>query len=114
MARSAFAEERLEPGTLALSLLFFWLKAWQSVFAVHLFFFLQAEDGIRYATVTGVQTCALPIFGWRAEPVGGHPEALEHLGREARRHRLQQAIGCGGGLLAAPLEAVGRRRAEQV
>src|SRR3989337_4175055 len=26
------------------------------------FFFLQAEDGIRDATVTGVQTCALPIF----------------------------------------------------
>src|SRR5207245_3417302 len=25
-------------------------------------FFLQAEDGIRDATVTGVQTCALPIF----------------------------------------------------
>src|SRR5207245_7013022 len=24
-------------------------------------FFFQAEDGIRYATVTGVQTCALPI-----------------------------------------------------
>src|SRR5207248_5704428 len=23
--------------------------------------FLQAEDGIRYRTVTGVQTCALPI-----------------------------------------------------
>src|SRR5207245_10876371 len=28
-----------------------------------LFFFFQAEDGIRDATVTGVQTCALPI--WR-------------------------------------------------
>src|SRR5208282_4506590 len=27
-----------------------------------LFFFFQAEDGIRDATVTGVQTCALPIF----------------------------------------------------
>src|SRR5207245_8194318 len=26
------------------------------------FFFFQAEDGIRDATVTGVQTCALPIF----------------------------------------------------
>src|SRR5207245_6616983 len=26
-------------------------------------FFFQAEDGIRDATVTGVQTCALPIFG---------------------------------------------------
>src|SRR5262249_58924199 len=26
------------------------------------FFFFQAEDGIRYWSVTGVQTCALPIF----------------------------------------------------
>src|SRR5688500_19157000 len=29
---------------------------------VHIwFFFIQAEDGIRYYKVTGVQTCALPI-----------------------------------------------------
>src|SRR5256886_11382531 len=28
---------------------------------VELFFFFQAEDGIRDLTVTGVQTCALPI-----------------------------------------------------
>src|SRR5207247_3895604 len=28
---------------------------------VYLFFFLQAEDGIRDPLVTGVQTCALPI-----------------------------------------------------
>src|SRR5216683_6142926 len=27
------------------------------------FFFFQAEDGIRDLIVTGVQTCALPIFG---------------------------------------------------
>src|SRR5260370_22978484 len=27
------------------------------------FFFFQAEDGIRDSSVTGVQTCALPIFG---------------------------------------------------
>src|SRR5262249_57825594 len=26
------------------------------------FFFFQAEDGIRYWSVTGVQTCALPIW----------------------------------------------------
>src|SRR2546430_4708061 len=34
------------------------------LFAVccYLFFFFQAEDGIRDLTVTGVQTCALPIF----------------------------------------------------
>src|SRR5207249_2393852 len=28
-----------------------------------IFFFFQAEDGIRYRNVTGVQTCALPIYG---------------------------------------------------
>src|SRR2546430_6267451 len=30
------------------------------------FFFFQAEDGIRDLTVTGVQTCALPIFALAA------------------------------------------------
>src|SRR5207245_5305697 len=30
-------------------------------FLFFFFFFFQAEDGIRDATVTGVQTCALPI-----------------------------------------------------
>src|SRR5256886_17040236 len=30
------------------------------------FFFFQAEDGIRDLTVTGVQTCALPIYGLSA------------------------------------------------
>src|SRR5699024_11885235 len=29
---------------------------------VHFFFFFQAEDGIRDRNVTGVQTCALPIW----------------------------------------------------
>src|SRR2546427_2093260 len=32
-------------------------------FGVVFFFFFQAEDGIRDLTVTGVQTCALPIYG---------------------------------------------------
>src|SRR5205085_4136597 len=32
-----------------------------STFTVVFFFFFQAEDGIRDLTVTGVQTCALPI-----------------------------------------------------
>src|SRR2546425_7983462 len=31
-------------------------------FRVFFFFFFQAEDGIRDKLVTGVQTCALPIF----------------------------------------------------
>src|SRR5688572_32143834 len=37
-----------------------------------LIFFFQAEDGIRDLTVTGVQTCALPIFpgaSYQAEEV---------------------------------------------
>src|SRR3989442_4445165 len=32
-----------------------------SLFSINFFFFFQAEDGIRDADVTGVQTCALPI-----------------------------------------------------
>src|SRR5204863_2603610 len=32
------------------------------IIAVFFFFFFQAEDGIRDLYVTGVQTCALPIF----------------------------------------------------
>src|SRR5260370_15721026 len=36
-------------------------------------FFFQAEDGIRDSSVTGVQTCALPISG--SFPRGGQPLA---------------------------------------
>src|SRR5260370_7531419 len=32
------------------------------VLSLMFFFFFQAEDGIRDSSVTGVQTCALPIF----------------------------------------------------
>src|SRR5438552_11737534 len=34
----------------------------ESGFIILIFFFFQAEDGIRDDLVTGVQTCALPIF----------------------------------------------------
>src|SRR5690349_5056076 len=43
------------------------------------FFFFQAEDGIRDLYVTGVQTCALPIW----LPVTGHPQTVVE--RDARR-----------------------------
>src|SRR2546430_3135356 len=33
------------------------------------FFFFQAEDGIRDLTVTGVQTCALPIYDYLLSPI---------------------------------------------
>src|SRR2546430_4503490 len=38
-----------------------------------LFFFFQAEDGIRDLTVTGVQTCALPISGLTAAEAAAFP-----------------------------------------
>src|SRR2546429_3861809 len=38
------------------------------------FFFFQAEDGIRDVAVTGVQTCALPIYARIDQPVGDHPD----------------------------------------
>src|SRR3712207_6946626 len=53
-------------------------------------FFFQAEDGIRDIGVTGVQTCALPI--WR-ERGGG---LRRHSGRPGGEHRAStvlQAIG---------------------
>src|SRR5215813_1370412 len=61
------------------------------------FFFFQAEDGIRDADVTGVQTCALPIFStaargqttgfngtsFAASLEGGYPFALDFWGASA-------------------------------
>src|SRR5688572_19912831 len=38
------------------------MRLWASFSWSKYFFFFQAEDGIRDLTVTGVQTCALPIF----------------------------------------------------
>src|SRR2546426_9262532 len=42
-------------------------------FAIVFFFFFQAEDGIRDYKVTGVQTCALPIFFRLADLIGARP-----------------------------------------
>src|ERR1022692_2048095 len=40
------------------------------------FFFFQAEDGIRDYKVTGVQTCALPIWGKINGSIADDPSAL--------------------------------------
>src|SRR5438270_5140991 len=40
---------------------------------LYFFFFFQAEDGIRDLTVTGVQTCALPIFVAQSGLYGSNP-----------------------------------------
>src|SRR6266498_3219196 len=54
------------------------------------FFFFQAEDGIRDADVTGVQTCALPIYRLSAErgaPRAGFEPAAYSLGGLTERGR---------------------------
>src|SRR6267378_666745 len=51
-----------------------------------IFFFFQAEDGIRDLYVTGVQTCALPISRTAIKP---HAHAIqEHVTREAIQGKL--------------------------
>src|SRR6266496_6292960 len=51
----------------------------------YFFFFFQAEDGIRDLYVTGVQTCALPIFCGR--PLA-RPRAATHTKAAAAGERL--------------------------
>src|SRR2546425_3270330 len=61
------------------------------------FFFFQAEDGIRYKLVTGVQTCALPISTratsrmWRWTTRACPPPCL----RSSRRRRTRSGAMTG-------------------
>src|SRR6267143_4002737 len=61
-------------------------------------FFFQAEDGIRDGTVTGVQTCALPIFDLHARVRGPSaalrlvPRRPRHLPSAADRVRAPQPV----------------------
>src|SRR5258708_26246896 len=51
-------------------------------FPVVCFFFFQAEDGIRDDLVTGVQTCALPIFLAREFGVTYHRDHVSRILKE--------------------------------
>src|SRR5256886_10432678 len=64
------------------------------------FFFFQAEDGIRDLTVTGVQTCALPISGEPDRPPPA-PTRQETPVSPARRARPLLRLSYGGRQLLA-------------
>src|SRR6516164_11090054 len=64
---------------------------------IFFFLFFQAEDGIRDGTVTGVQTCALPISSSGRLPPRG------------RGLRKAAAASTGASALGAPQVARGRR-----
>src|SRR5699024_4876349 len=55
-------------------------------------FFLQAEDGIRYRNVTGVQTCALPIFPTRHDAYWAWAVINSTSGRKFRRAHLTRSL----------------------
>src|SRR2546430_15216721 len=62
-------------------------------FTIHFFFFFQAEDGIRDLTVTGVQTCALPICeAGRIATVTGHSKYINGPAGLAHLHRLRALV----------------------
>src|SRR5437870_7031105 len=67
----------------------------------HFHFFFQAEDGIRDGHVTGVQTCALPIY----RPVG-----LSERAGSAAICRCLAAWRLGRGHEAEPPTGVGREK----
>src|SRR5207249_5747770 len=65
------------------------------VLCYYFFFFFQAEDGIRDRNVTGVQTCALPIYlriGARAESLSELGAELQLYGRLRKLQRLQVGV----------------------
>src|SRR5207237_6148028 len=67
------------------------------------YFFFQAEDGIRCSSVTGVQTCALPIC------------RVLHRDAEARRRAVAVGVGDAArdGVGAEGEGAAGGRRADR-
>src|SRR2546421_2026437 len=77
-----------------------------SLFGRFTFFFFQAEDGIRDLIVTGVQTCALPIFGLADERGallhhdgvvgGGGGSEHAHLGGGGGQRRGEASLGPRG------------------
>src|SRR2546427_13044811 len=85
------------------------------------FFFFQAEDGIRDLTVTGVQTCALPISGGASLGPRGrataaaidlalHPPAVGRADPRAPLDDDLRQLPPAGGAAGGRAERAGRER----
>src|SRR2546428_6491569 len=73
----------------------------------HIFFFFQAEDGIRDLIVTGVQTCALPIFEAIVEAHYAKSDENRFLDitfRSGRHDYLYRGDLASGAIIAAVVE----------
>src|SRR5437870_12744134 len=71
--------------------------AWWTL-CMDIFFFFQAEDGIRDGHVTGVQTCALPIYGPNrtAPPAENQPAVDERDAEIGRASCREKSVDLGG------------------
>src|SRR5690348_17882332 len=69
---------------------FYFFTSFVFLLLLFFFFFFQAEDGIRDGRVTGVQTCALPIFKVQ---IGSDPYQKDSAPvlRDAKIPRVQHA-----------------------
>src|SRR2546430_11323569 len=81
-------------------------------------FFFQAEDGIRDLTVTGVQTCALPISARMKLAALGRVERARQLALDdgARPRALDDGIGDGRGSQQRArigVQGIGEQRSEE-
>src|SRR3712207_8639670 len=76
---------------------------------IMVFFFFQAEDGIRDIGVTGVQTCALPISGQRARI----PETIAQIRSSRARSSCIVTPANSATTSAVRSSAVGPRRSEE-
>src|SRR5207237_7749386 len=74
------------------------------------FFFFQAEDGIRDSSVTGVQTCALPILRLRAAMCSVFSPVKEMTPADYRRVTEVTYLGYVHGTLAALKRMLPRNR----
>src|SRR5207245_6631875 len=87
-------------------------QLWNMCFTVG--FFFQAEDGIRDATVTGVQTCALPIKHRRAAhggaAVAGRPRGQRDGHGLPLAHPRDQGVHTAG---RHPYRRDGQARSEE-
>src|SRR2546430_8797983 len=89
---------------------------WWETCRRRVFFFFQAEDGIRDLTVTGVQTCALPI--WVQQPRQDRQQRRfpaprwPHQQRDLTTADLQGHSVHGRGL-GVPLTERARQRSEE-
>src|SRR5258707_12427751 len=76
-------------------------------FDVLFFFFFQAEDGIRDFGVTGVQTCALPIYRQTSFRAGGGSRSEVSATGDRRKCQTYTASPAEPGGLPVMLGAVG-------